>query len=198
MKSILIDKKFIKYGKKLKRLAANNQWHKAAINYLRRYIFNVKLDVSGLQVIHKSIEDDFLWFKNNNLTKVWKKARILFSKIVQDVISEFSEYYNLPSDSDEYRRMAKFKITGNNLIHIKGYEKLLTLGKYHPVNNPNGVVKDHMISINFGKVNGISPKIIGHIMNCEYLTFKENALKNKDCSISVSELLCRIKKYNRH
>jgi hypothetical protein len=72
---------------------------------------------------------------------------------------------------------------------------LLEKGKYNKDSNPNGVVKDHMISIKYGEDNSVDPQIIGHIMNCEFLSNIDNLKKSSDCSLSLMELNSRIKKY---
>jgi hypothetical protein len=99
------------------------------------------------------------------------------------------------SKSQSYRYLASFKITPYNIRHIRGYHLLLEKGKYNKDSNPNGVVKDHMISIKYGEDNSVDPQIIGHIMNCEFLSNIDNLKKSSDCSLSLMELNSRIKKY---
>jgi hypothetical protein len=51
---------------------------------------------------------------------------------------------------------------------------------------------DHMFSIKSGFINGISPKIIGHIENLELITNAENIKKRDNNSISHEKLIEKI------
>jgi len=62
-------------------------------------------------------------------------------------------------------------------------------------NNPNGIVRDHMVSVKYGFDNNIDPKIIGHPANCKLITLKENSYKHTNCSITIEQLLERIKNW---
>lgn len=69
-------------------------------------------------------------------------------------------------------------------------------GWYSPKNkgnNLNGVSRDHMVSVHTGFKLGINPDIIKHPANCTLMLHKENQLKNRKCSITVEELLEKIK-----
>lgn len=52
---------------------------------------------------------------------------------------------------------------------------------------------DHMFSIKQGFLNLISPNIIGHIENIEYITKSKNSKKRDNCSIELHQLLENIK-----
>jgi hypothetical protein len=69
-------------------------------------------------------------------------------------------------------------------------------GWYSPTNkgnNLNGVSKDHMVSVRTGFELGIDPEIIKHPANCKIMLHRENQSKNKSSSITIEELLERIK-----
>ena len=62
--------------------------------------------------------------------------------------------------------------------------------------NLNGVSRDHIVSVLFGYENGIDPKIISHPANCQLLRHNENASKNKNCSLTIDELLVKISQWD--
>ena len=95
----------------------------------------------------------------------------------------------------KYRYDARFTI-GTSLYKIKGYDKLIKYGFYNKETNPNGVVKDHRLSIKYGFTNKIDPLIIGHLANCEFLFYKDNIKKSAYCSISLDKLLKDIDLWN--
>lgn len=69
-------------------------------------------------------------------------------------------------------------------------------GWYSPSNkgnNLNGVSKDHMVSVRTGFDLGIDPEIIKHPANCKLMLHKDNQSKRHKNSITVEELLERIK-----
>ncbi len=55
---------------------------------------------------------------------------------------------------------------------------------------------DHKVSIYYGYSHNIDPKIVEHICNLEFVSWKENRIKGRKCSISLNQLLTEIKKYN--
>lgn len=63
--------------------------------------------------------------------------------------------------------------------------------------NPNGVTRDHRISVNEAIRNGYDPYYIRHPLNCELMLFKENNRKNVQSSITYEELVKQIKEYDR-
>jgi hypothetical protein len=71
-------------------------------------------------------------------------------------------------------------------------------GWYKPKNRGNnlkGVSKDHMYSVRDGFINKIDPKIIKHPANCQLLLQSENSSKNYNSSITIEELMERIKNW---
>ena len=71
-------------------------------------------------------------------------------------------------------------------------------GWYSPKNKGNnlgGVSKDHMYSVREGFINKIDPEIIKHPANCQLLLHNENNSKNYNCSITIEELMDRIKNW---
>jgi len=56
---------------------------------------------------------------------------------------------------------------------------------------------DHKVSKVFGFLNNISPEIIGHKCNLEVIYYKKNLSKGVKCSITIDELLQRIKEFDK-
>lgn len=83
---------------------------------------------------------------------------------------------------------------------IEGIEYLKELGRYSPSNRKNnlsGASFDHMYSIKDGYVNRIDCSIISHPANCRIMPHSENNLKNIDSSITLENLLERIKLFDK-
>lgn len=95
-----------------------------------------------------------------------------------------------------YKISCQFTFNPYKNTYIPGYELLLKLGIYHPINNPNGMSRDHILSKEYGWLNNISPEIISHPANCQFLTNLENITKNADSHISLDDLLERISIWN--
>jgi hypothetical protein len=79
-----------------------------------------------------------------------------------------------------------------SIPEIPGYELLLTFGIYHPVNNPSGVCRDHMLSIEFGWRNKIDPAILSNPANCQFISNIDNIKKGSSSCITVDDLIERI------
>ncbi len=61
---------------------------------------------------------------------------------------------------------------------------------------PAATQLDHKLSIYYGYFHNIEPKIVGHICNLQFVSWKENRAKGTKCSISLSQLVAKIEKYN--
>ena len=61
---------------------------------------------------------------------------------------------------------------------------------------PSATQLDHKLSIYYGYNHHIDPTIVGHICNLQFVSWKQNRTKGKKCSISLSQLLIEIDKYN--
>ncbi len=78
-----------------------------------------------------------------------------------------------------------------SLIEDKGWYKPKNRG-----DNPNGISRDHMVSVSFAFKNGILPYYICHPANCRLMAHSQNNKKNSECSITFEELLKRIDKWD--
>lgn len=63
--------------------------------------------------------------------------------------------------------------------------------------NPNGVTRDHRVSVNEAIRNGYDPYYITHPLNCELMLFDENNKKNVTSSITYEDLVRQVKEYDR-
>ena len=63
-------------------------------------------------------------------------------------------------------------------------------------NNLTGVSRDHMVSVRYGFDNNVNPDIISHPANCRLLSQSDNSSKCSKCSITLDELLVRIKEWD--
>ncbi|MEO6304484.1 MAG: hypothetical protein ABIP51_15080 [Bacteroidia bacterium] len=91
---------------------------------------------------------------------------------------EFKKYKNFFSEEE------------NDLIKKNGW--------YSPSNKRNnlkGVSKDHMFSVRDGFINKIDIQIIKHPANCKILIHSDNQKKKSNSSISLLNLLKRIKEF---
>lgn len=97
-----------------------------------------------------------------------------------------------------YRQRCNFHFNFNDYTNKFDSTLVEKYGWYSPVNkgnNPNGVSKDHMVSVKTGYDLGIDPNIINHPANCQILLNKQNQSKGKKNSITVEELLERIQNW---
>lgn len=60
-------------------------------------------------------------------------------------------------------------------------------------NNLSGCSRDHLYSVSDGFKNNVDPKIMSHPMNCRIVPHRKNQSKNKKSSITLADLLERIK-----
>lgn len=99
-----------------------------------------------------------------------------------------------------YRQQCNFKFGLKDFPNLFDFNLLKTCGIYKASNrgnNPNGVSRDHMISVNYGFKHNIDPYIISHPMNCCLMTQPDNFKKLDDCSISLTELIKRINNFDK-
>lgn len=64
-------------------------------------------------------------------------------------------------------------------------------------NNPNGVTRDHKVSVNEAIEKGYDPYYIKHPLNCELMLFGDNARKHTRSSMSYDELVDKVNQYDR-
>jgi len=97
-----------------------------------------------------------------------------------------------------YRLDASFDFNLKDYSDKFDFDLIKKYGWYSPTNKNNnlaGVSRDHMVSVKFGFENNIDPDIISHPANCQLLKHTDNIIKKEKCSITISELMERIKNW---
>ena len=123
--------------------------------------------------------------------------------IIENTISDLSEQQtriitSTCSSIDYSRYRCGFLLTEDILPRLSGYQDLMKNGWFRRDINEMGIVKDHMVSIKYGYVNKIDPKLMSHPANCNLISQRENSRKSDNCSITVDELMSRIRKWNNN
>lgn len=116
------------------------------------------------------------------------------------------EYYlKNKEDFEIYYSISKFNFNLNTYKDEFDFNLIKNFGWYQAKNNGNnidGVSRDHRFSVKEGFRQLINPLIISHPANCELIINKKNQSKNDKCSITIEELLEKIKifekKYGRY
>jgi hypothetical protein len=91
-----------------------------------------------------------------------------------------------------YNQKCAFKLSQQDMIRIPGFDLLVEHGIYHAVKNPNGIVRDHILSRAEGYQKGYDPKIISHPANCQFITNADNIKKSSSSDITYKQLQERI------
>jgi hypothetical protein len=115
---------------------------------------------------------------------------VLNKKIICDECK--NNYYKF------YRPQCEFNFNINDYKDKFNISLVEQYGWYSPSNkgnNLNGVSRDHMYCVRDGFINKIDPEIIKHPANCMLMKHSDNNLKNYTSSITIEELLERIKKW---
>lgn len=118
-----------------------------------------------------------------------KEANIRTHKIKNTLITD---------DKQKYKLSCKFKFSPWKEKKLIGYDLLFKYKFCKAQDRIEGetyIHRDHMISINYGWINGISPEIISHPANCAIIFEKDNIIKNVDCSLTIDQLHDRIRKW---
>ena len=144
------------------------------------------------QVISKKSKEKFTKEFNEKFRKTMEENG---SWIKLEEVNDYKIYFK---DSDWIERMID-KISDDEQL-----KKLKEFGIFDSNKNKNGLVRDHM----FGRINGfkqgVFPKILRHICNCQLISSKQNVSKaqknqNKenrlDSIIELEELFNNIKSY---
>jgi hypothetical protein len=98
-------------------------------------------------------------------------------------------------ETNKFNNAVKYKNGWDRYEFLTWYYTEKSYKTHYNEINPNNLKRgkeyhlDHKYSINEGFINNISPKIIGGKNNLEIITSYENLKKNKNCSISLNELL---------
>lgn len=100
---------------------------------------------------------------------------------------------------NKYKANCQFKFSLNEYKNRFNFLLIEKFGWYKAKNRGNnlkGISRDHIISINYGFENNISPEIISHPANCQLLRHNENISKGKKCGLTLDQLLDKIAKWD--
>lgn len=87
-----------------------------------------------------------------------------------------------------------------NVFHYPNLFDLSLITKYgfrDNKTNPNGITRDHRVSVNDAIRNNYDPYYIKHPLNCELMFFNDNNKKNTNSSIKYEELVNLINEYDK-
>jgi hypothetical protein len=151
------------------------------------YMYN-NLNMTSTEILQK------LNIKYTNFTVFLKSLGIKTKPRLHPIRGNKEHFKNFSI----YRNRSSFKkIKEQEISKIINYKCFLDCGVFHSTINPNGVVKDHMVSVKYGFDNNIDPNIIRHPANCAFISQHENSKKNSKNSISLEILLERTKTWNK-
>lgn len=108
-------------------------------------------------------------------------------------------YLKSLSEKKRYRHKCQFKFSLNDYPDKFDFSIVEKYGWYKAPNrgnNPTGISRDHMISVDYGWKNKIPSKVIAHPANCQLLPHNENFDKREKCSITIEELYNRIENWD--
>lgn len=109
--------------------------------------------------IKKSLGIKLLSHKDASINLARKQGRLLTDK------------------KQSYKKECSFSFDPYRYKNIPGYDLLIELGMYHPVKNSKGVCRDHMLSVEYGFRNKISPLLVSYPANCQFITNLKNIKK---------------------
>lgn len=99
------------------------------------------------------------------------------------------------SEYQKYRADCRFKFSLSDYPDRFDFSLIEEHGWYKASNrgdNPNGISRDHAVSIKYGWQNGIPAEVIAHPANCILLQHGDNRKKQTSCSMTIDELMRRI------
>jgi len=95
----------------------------------------------------------------------------------------------------QYSSQCQFKFKIDKYKNNFDVNLIETFGWYSK-DNPNGMSRDHMLSISYGWRENISSKIIKHPANCQLMNYSDNHKKGYHSSITYKDLLKRIEEWD--
>lgn len=98
-----------------------------------------------------------------------------------------------------YRKVTIFKFSLNSYPNEFDFSLIDKHGWYRAKNHGNnltGVSRDHLFSVMEGFNQMINPLILAHPANCELVQHTKNISKNNKCSLTLDQLLDKIKNWN--
>lgn len=104
------------------------------------------------------------------------------------------------TELQNYRADASFNFNIFDYPEEFDLELIKKYGMYSASNrggNLTGISRDHMYSCKMGLINNINPRILSHPANCKLMIHSDNISKNSNSSITIEELMVRIRAWNK-
>lgn len=99
------------------------------------------------------------------------------------------------TEFEKYKLKCKFCFNVYKYPNYFNLQLINEFGWYSPINNYNGISRDHILSVKEGFIYNISPEIISHPANCMLMRHTENQKKKTQSYITLQELKERIIKF---
>jgi len=131
-------------------------------------------------------------YKENN-KRICKYCGNEINKRFKQICDTCSNFY-----MNVYRDRCSFKFDLNkykNEFDLDIYKKYGTYTAKNRGNNFNGIVRNHMFSINDAYKISLDPLLVAHPANCRLIKNIENLNKNRKSSITLQELINKILKF---
>lgn len=123
-----------------------------------------------------------------------KKSSQKFTEEYKERLYE-SGLWTRPEEKSDFEIYNELSNWIKPMWDIAENQNLLEHGIWHPTQNRNGVVRDHIVSRKFGFDNGVFPEILRHPANCSIMLHKNNSSKGPKSGLTLYELFDKIKKY---
>lgn len=127
---------------------------------------------------------------NKGLTKETDERVANIGKTIAERIKTGKIILKRQSSNEKvlYRSDCRFLFNVYNYPNYFDLDLLEQYRWYHPIENPKGVSRDHIISINFGWNHGFDSKLISHPANCRLMLHIDNNKKKCRSDIAIKEL----------
>ena len=123
-----------------------------------------------------------------------KKSSEKFTKEYKEKLYE-SGIWTRPEEKSDLQIYNELSYWVKSMWDVAENQNLLEHGIWHPTQNRNGVVRDHIVSRKFGFDNRVFPEILRHPANCRILFHKNNSSKGPNCGLTLNQLFDKIKQY---
>lgn len=146
---------------------------------------------------HNNASRDYTTFKPGPAPKI--KEKLIYSKLKNNKCKHcgivwmgrtVKKYCQQHEMLYSHNGRAKYWFTFNVFQFPSLFDlTFIELHKFKSLTNPNGVTRDHKVSVNDAIRNNYDPYYIKHVLNCELMLFDENNKKNTKSSITYTELV---------
>lgn len=142
-----------------------------------------------------------LYLARISMLEISKKINMSYTNINR-ILHKFKlvrteDRFHLGIDYDEYiKTLSVYKKYVSDVKKVTNKQKITKLLNYDKrgISGINGVYHlDHKYSIIEGFKNNVDSDIIGNINNLEFIPWRDNIIKGSKCSITLEELLLRVK-----